>query len=192
MLGGVAAGVAGGFLAGPLIGVIAGGALLGGIAFANTRTSVPVLGAAPLRPDIPHSVADAPDRMLAIVDQLPPKAQAHLVTVGRVGFHIIGRLSDDDDLLGIAADGLDGELGQAAVAMVGEAVRVAELIAAAGAAADNSDRLTRLAKLAQTADEALEQLGALGDALAGERGQEAMQRETARLNATVAELKKMQ
>jgi hypothetical protein len=193
VLGGVAAGIAGGFLAGPIVGVAAGVVLLGGIAFGNSRGTMSVLGSPPLRPELPREVAEAPERMADIVEQLPEVARDNLLTVGRAGFHIIGRLMDTDDLISVAGDGLEGGLGRAAISMVAEAVRVAELISAGGPGANNSERFERLKGLAAAADQALSQLGALAEALQDDPGsaQDAMARETEMLSATVDALKKM-
>ena len=186
-------GVAGGVVAWPLLDLIGLG-LGTGTAIAlgvwNARKRIPVIGQAPVRPTLPYQVADAPDRFAIVLDKLPEgPGRGDLLTVGEAGFRIMAALADEESLVSVGAGGVAGGMGQAALGLVNEAIRVAELIVRETTESQNQSRLETLEKLAKTAREALGELEKLDQAAGA--SEDTIKRETELVRRTLDELKKL-
>ena len=193
----------------PILGLI-GGAIFGlvvhpigwaigllagvGLGAMNAMRRLPVLGWAPVRPTLPYQVADAPEKLAALREKLPERPREALMTVGDAGFRILGRVTDPEDLLATGADGIDGGMGQGALGLVKEAVRIAELIARDGPGPHNDERIEMLEELAQTARKAMAAFDNMERTITdrGESGAVAVvQEETAHLTAAIENLEKV-
>jgi len=176
-------------VAGLLVGV--GGALaLGAL---NMKRTMPVLGRADFQPTLPYQIAEAPEQLVSLLPKLPAEAQEHVRTVGEVGFRILGRVTDPEDVMSVGADGLDGGMGSGALGLIQEAVRIAGLIVRDGPGDHNAPRLETLQRLSTTAREAMGALDALEQSvsLAPSNAAEIVAKETELVQAAVTELKQV-
>ena len=191
-IGAVITGVVAIFASWPVTLVLAG-AVIGGGAFSYSRgkAAIPTVGRAPIRPTLPHNVADAPKRLREVRDKIPAEALEDLTTVVEMGFRIVGRVTDPEDLVSIGADGIDGGMGQGALGLIRESVRVAELLVRDGA---DETRLKALDDMATTAKQAMAAIDKLEQTISQRPmtgSADLVQEETEMLHATVRELEKV-